>query len=183
MNIDKKIVLLKKLLFVIVVLFTINGFAQIINRTITVAGSDWNVNTNSTPSFAQPTEAGNDYSGTYESPSNQVLISVAVPILLGSGKVSVRYEPDPLWHSSLIIETRKTGNGSGLCLLCSITPSGVSTYQVVTTQDTEVFRVFAALLDLANASDIPIQFRLSGVSVTLPVDEYRARIVFTISPL
>jgi hypothetical protein len=179
MNVDNKIVSYKKLLFVIVFLITINGFTQ----TITVSGSDWNINTNSTPSFTQPTEAGNDYSGTYESPSNQVLISVAVPILLGSGKVSVRYEPDPLWHSSLIIETRKTGNGSGLCLLCSITPSGVSTYQVVTTQDTEVFRVFAALLNLANASDIPIQFRLSGVSVTLPVDEYRARIVFTISPL
>src|SRR5690606_20128383 len=170
MNVDNKIVSYKKLLFVIVFLITINGFTQ----TITVSGSNWNINTNSTPSFTQPTEAGNDYSGTYESPSNQVLISVAVPILLGSGKVSVRYEPDPLWHSSLIIETRKTGNGSSLCLLCSITPSGVSTYQVVTTQDTEVFRVFA-VLDLANFSNIPIQFRLSGVSVTLPVDEYRAR--------
>src|SRR5690606_1069967 len=106
MNIDKKIVLLKKLLFVIVFLITINGFTQ----TITVAGSNWNINTNSTPSFTQPTEAGNDYSGTYESPSDQVLISLTLPGILflgSSASVSIHYEDNPLWNNNLVIKTRR----------------------------------------------------------------------------
>ncbi|RKT00800.1 hypothetical protein [Chryseobacterium defluvii] len=149
--------------------------AHLINsQTLTVSGSNWSV---SVPSI---TEAGSNYGGTYESSTNQILLTASVPLLLGSGKVSVHYEANPTWHNSLILSVRRTGNGTTLCALCSI--SGGTTYQTVTQTDIELFRI-QAVLALASYSNIPIQLQLSGVSVTIPASSYQSRMVFTISAL
>ena len=143
-------------------------------RQLTVTGANWNVNP---PAI---TDAGANYSGTYESPADQILLTAQVPILLASGKVSVRYEGSPIWHNELKLNIRRTGQGSTICLLCGIT--GGLTYQPITTLDTDFFTI-TALAALASYSNIPIQLSLSGVSVTIPAANYQSRIVFTIGPI
>ncbi|KMQ65995.1 hypothetical protein ACM39_16330 [Chryseobacterium sp. FH2] len=143
-------------------------------RTLTVGGTNWSV---AVPSI---TEAGTNYTGSYESETNQILLAASVPLLLGSGKVSVHYEANPTWHSSLILSAKRTGNGTTACLACSIT--GGTTYLTLSTTDIELFRI-QALLALASYSNIPVQLGVSGVSVTIPAASYNSRIVFTISSL
>ncbi|WP_228442196.1 hypothetical protein [Chryseobacterium nematophagum] len=126
------------------------------------------------------TEAGTNYAGTYESATNQVILTASVPLLLGNGKVSVHYEPNPTWNASLILSAKRTNNGSTVCALCSIT--GGTTYQTVTQTDIELFRI-QAVLALASYTGINIQLQLSGVSVTIPATTYNSKVVFTISSI
>lgn len=161
---------LLKITFILSLLF----FCTIKAQTINVTGTNWAV---TIPSI---TGAGSNYAGTYESAANQILLKVDVPLLLGSGKVSVHYAANPTWYSNLILSAKRTGNGTTVCLLCSIT--GGTAYQTVTLTDIELFRV-AAVASLASYSNIPIQLQLSGVSVTIPAATYNSRIVFTISAL
>jgi len=143
-------------------------------QTISATGSNWAV---TIPSI---TEAGSNYTGLYESASNQVVLAVSVPLLLGNAKVSVHYEANPTWHNSLILSAKRTSNGTTLCALCVIT--GGTAYQTVTLTDLELFRV-QAVLSLASYTGINIQLQLSGVSVTIPATAYQSRIVFTVSPI
>ncbi len=144
-------------------------------RTITVGGTNWTV---TIPSI---TEAGTNYSGIYESATNQILLGASVPVLLGEGKVTMHYQANPTWNSNLILQAKRTGNGSTACITCTIT--GGTTYTVIPlTTDVELFRI-TAILALASYSDIPVQLQLSGVSVTIPATTYNSRIVFTISAL
>ncbi|RNA63925.1 hypothetical protein D1631_18085 [Chryseobacterium nematophagum] len=143
-------------------------------QTLTVSGTNWAV---SIPSI---TEAGTNYAGTYESATNQVILTASVPLLLGNGKVSVHYEPNPTWNASLILSAKRTNNGSTVCALCSIT--GGTTYQTVTQTDIELFRI-QAVLALASYTGINIQLQLSGVSVTIPATTYNSKVVFTISSI
>ncbi|MCS3871709.1 hypothetical protein J3D55_004625 [Chryseobacterium ginsenosidimutans] len=143
-------------------------------QTISATGSNWAV---TVPSI---TEAGSNYTGLYESATNQVVLSVSVPLLLGNAKVSVHYEVNPTWHNSLILSAKRTSNGTTLCALCSIT--GGTAYQTITLTDLELFRI-QAVLALASYTGINIQLQLSGVSVTIPATAYQSRIVFTVSPI
>lgn len=142
--------------------------------TMTVGGTNWTV------PFSPITEAGSNYSGTYQSAADQILISATLPALLSGARVSVQYQADPTWNGSLSIAARRTGNGQTLCVLCNVT--GGTTYQPVTTVATELFRI-QTLLTLTTFNNIPIQLRLSGVSVTVPAASYRARVVFTIGAI
>ncbi|WP_197091665.1 hypothetical protein [Sphingobacterium endophyticum] len=161
---------LKPLLLLVLLLLGTRANGQ---RTITVVGSSWNVN-------PEPiTEAGLNYIGTYESASDQLLLTARVPLLLTSGRVSVRYEPFPTWNNALNLSVRRTGNGTTTCLLCTI--NGGTAYQPITTTDTELFNI-QAVLALAAFNNIPIQLRLNGVSVTLPTGNYQSRVIFTIGP-
>ncbi len=144
-------------------------------RTLTVGGTNWVVG------IPAITEAGNNYSGTYESAANEILLTASVPLVLGTGKVSMHYEANPSWNSSLILSARRTGNGTSSCTTCTIT--GGNTYTTIPqTTDVELFRI-TAILALASYTNIPVQLQLSGVSVTIPAATYSSRIVFTISAL
>ncbi|KAA5531708.1 hypothetical protein [Paenimyroides baculatum] len=157
-------------LFLKITLFIMwNGLAQ--NQ---INGTNWTVNI---PSI---TEAGNNYAGSYESNSNQVEINLQLPALLGVRAVKIHYTPNN-WHNSLTIEARKTGNGNlGLiCVGCSLNPSGTSAYKIITQVSTELFRG-TGILNLVTISNIPIQLKINGISVTIPADNYSATIVFTI---
>lgn len=159
---------------IIVLMLSISLSQAKAQRTLTVGGNNWTV---TIPSI---TEAGTNYAGTYESTANQILLTASVPLLLGSGKVSVHYEANPTWNSSLILNARRTGDGTTVCVLCSI--SGGTTYQPIGLTDVELFRI-VAIATLASYSNIPIQLQLSGVSVTVPAATYNSRIVFTISEI
>ncbi|WP_170828481.1 hypothetical protein [Chryseobacterium soldanellicola] len=163
--------LIKSIFFVILMIFNTILQAQ---RTLTVSGTNWTV------PIPAITEAGSNYAGTYESATNQILLAAGVPLLLGSGKISVHYEANPTWHSSLILQARRTGNGTTTCGTCSIT--GGTTYITVPQTDVELFRI-QAIVALATYTNIPIQIELTGVSVTIPAATYNSRIVFTISAL
>ena len=155
-------------------LFLLSFCAMKAQRTLTVGGTNWVV---SIPSI---TEAGSNYAGTYESAANQILLTASIPLLLSSGKVSVHYEGNPTWNPNLILQAKRTGDGTTLCLLCIIT--GGTAYQTVTFTDIELFRI-TAIAALASYTNIPIQLQLSGVSVTIPAATYNSRLVFTISAL
>lgn len=144
-------------------------------RTLAVSGTNWVV------SIPALTEAGNNYAGTYESAVNEILLSATVPLLLGNGKVSMHYEANPTWNSSLFLNARRTGNGTTSCTTCTIT-AGTTYTNISLTTDVELFRI-TAVLALAAYTNIPIQLQLTGVSVTIPSATYSSRIVFTISAL
>lgn len=154
----------------LLILLPVSSIAQ----TLTVGGNNW------TPTIPPITEAGTDYAGTYESATNQILLNASVPLLLGNAKVSVRYQANPLWNTAMTLNIRRTGNGTTVCVLCTIT--GGTTYQALTLVDVELFRI-GAVLALANYNNIPIQLQLTGVSVTIPTATYNSRVVFTIGPL
>lgn len=161
-------------LFKITLILSLLFFCALRSQKITATGSSWTV---TIPSI---TEAGSNYSGVYESATNQILLTAEVPLLLGSGKVSVSYISDPTWNSNLVLSAKRTGNGTTVCVLCSIT--GGSAYQAITLTDIELFRI-VAVASLASYSNIPIQLQLSGVSVTIPAATYNSKIIFTISAL
>lgn len=168
-----------KKLFLIMALFVIcTGFAQ----TISVNGSNWNVNP---PAI---TEAGTNYAGTYESASNQVTINIGGAnvldllglVVIGTNpwKVDIRYQAIE-WNSAFTIERIRTGDGSqsgGLCLLCVYSINLGTTYEPIEEINTLFFE------GRGNRINIPIQFRISGVSVTVPVANYGATIIFTVAP-
>lgn len=141
-------------------------------QSITVSGTNW---TTSIPSI---TEAGSNYAGTYASATNQTILNVGLPALLGSVKVYVHYEPNPTWNNSLVLSARRTSNGTTLCLGCAI--SGGTAYQTVTQTAVELFRI-STILSVTSYSGINIQYQLSGVSVTIPAATYNSKIVFTVS--
>lgn len=155
--------------FILLILICKSGVAQ----TMTVGGSNWSV---APPAI---TEAGKNYAGTYESPDNQVLLTLTGPLLLGNMHVSAHYEANPLWNSNLKLSIRRTNNGTGLCLLCGL--SGNENYIQLSTNDISLFNFTTAAL-LTTVSNVAMKLKLSGVSVALPAATYGCKVVFTISP-
>lgn len=166
------------------------GFSSVIQaQTITVAGSNWNV------TVPPITEAGADYGGTYDNPADLTLsgtIPGSVLNLLSGGAVEVTVVMVPsTWHSSLRLYAKRTGgstNISGLCVLCSATINGGLSYiEIPTESGVQLFTInFSGPLGLFNSvsySNIMVQQQMRGVSVTTPVDNYSADVVFTISTM
>lgn len=141
-------------------------------QSVIVSGTNWNAGI---PSI---TEAGNNYTGTYSSATNQTILNVGLPALLGSVKVYVHYEANPTWNNSLILSAKRTSNGTTLCVGCII--SGGTAYQTVTQTAIELFRI-STILSVTSYSGINIEYQLSGVSVTIPAAAYHSKIVFTVS--
>lgn len=145
----------------------IMGTIMVKGQSIAVDPGAWRVNLTN-----EITEAGNDFIGTYTSESDQMTIDIS-----GYGgtdwEVSVRYEPRFTWDNSIIIKARRTG-GTGII-------SGGTSYQVITQTDTYFFG------GKSNKNNIPIQYELSNISVTLPAivnsPYYRARITYTVTAL
>jgi len=142
-------------------------------QSITVGGSNW------TPSTAVITEAGSDHSGTLISTDGQISITSSIPGSFRHARISVHYEANPTWHNSLVIQVKRTGNGSHTCLLCSI-EGGESFITVPPFTATEFYKIHSNLFT-ATFSDTPIQLQLTGISVTIPVATYNAKVVFTIA--
>lgn len=155
-----------------------------------------NVSGNWSPVIPAITEAGNNYAGTYDNTTTTpttITLSGNLPgtflnLLSSSGaKMTMRYTPSP-WNNSLSLSAKRTGGSTtihGVCVLCTATINGGTTYIPIseTTDTTFVTFTFSGLLGLGNSvsfSDINLILQLAGVSVTLPASTYSARVVFTI---
>jgi len=144
-------------------------------QSIIANGTDWTLS----PTI---TEAGTNYVGTYETSSTapfQMSLTVSVPALLSSASISARYVPDPTWNNALGIAVKRLNNGTSLCVLCSV--SGGNTNYIPLAQTDVAFFSVHTLLALTSFSDIGLQLRLTGVSVTVPAAAYKAKVQFTIT--
>lgn len=115
--------------------------------------------------------AGYDYDSYYESKNNQTKISISpipnswynrkyMPL-----KVFVQKE-DQNWHSSLNLELKVSSTSHG--------NSTGTQYQAVTNYSSIFFET------IGSKKNIPIKYRISGLSVTLPADNYSVEIIYTV---
>ncbi len=133
---------------------------------ITAAGS-WTETINSSDLASG---AGSNLSNNYESSSNATTLEIEN--CSGDGdnwRVYVR-RSNVNWHNDLhIYVQRKTdGDGGG-----SI--SGGDSYHVITDSDTQFFS------GAGNRSNIKLQYKLSGMSISVPPNAYSATITYTVS--
>lgn len=157
-------------------------------QTVSISGN-W------TASVPTITEAGNNYTGTYDNTtSNQIVMSGTLPgsflnLLTSTGaKISMHYVSNP-WNSAMVLAAKRTGGTAtinGVCLVCSATINGGTNYITIpeATDVTFVTITFTGLLGLSNSitlSGITLLLQVSGVSVTIPASTYGARVVFTVA--
>lgn len=174
---------LKKYLCIIPLIIS----SYLTGQTITVGGSNWTV---SVPTI---TEAGTNYAGTYESVTNLITLSGNLPgsflnlLTSGAARVSVHHTPTT-WNSNLHLYAKRSGGSatiSGLCILCTATINGGTTYtEIPQAVDTAFFTInFTGVLGLGNSvsyTGINTQLQISGVSVIVPATTYNTQVIFTI---
>ncbi len=113
-------------------------------------------------------EAGNDYVGTYISANNQTEITINPRKKNNTTIVFIRKEyvfGD--WHPNLDLQIRRTDTGNG-------DSSGGTSFQTITDNNAVFF------LTNGQQRKVPIQYRINGISVLLPVQDYTATIIYTV---
>ncbi|MFT5885818.1 MAG: hypothetical protein ACI9IP_002280 [Arcticibacterium sp.] len=145
----------------VLVLFSFSSIAQ----SITVTGS-WYASVPATT----VTEAGNDYDSGFflESTTNQT--EVKINTSSGSGTktwvVSVS-KLDVNWDSRFVLAAKRTGDGTGSGLT-------LGTSYITLTNNNQIF-----FRGENNVNKIPIQYKLSGISVLIPSGDYSTNVVYT----
>ncbi|KAA0992840.1 hypothetical protein [Dyadobacter aurulentus] len=142
-----------------------------------VFGQSISINSGNTWTLPSPsvlvTTAGKNYEHIETSPTSQTLIRVT-SLLLWS--VSVQMTNTSNWDPSLKLFVRRTGDGTGSAIL-----GGSNNYIQLTTAN-QAF--FWGLLSLGfNRDNVPVQYKIEGLSVTLPVKTYTTTIQYTITGL
>ena len=113
--------------------------------------------------------AGSELNSTYESTANQTLIAISNTAGNDDNwRVDVR-RADTTWHNDFTLSVKRTGDGSG-----GGSVSGGSAYQAVGTTDSAFFS------GSGDRSDVPIQLKLSGVSLQIPPDTYLTAITYRV---
>lgn len=113
--------------------------------------------------------AGSDLISTYESAADQA--SATIFNTAGNTdawRVDVR-RSDTNWHPNFVLSVRRTGDGTGGGVV-----SGGTVYQAITTTDAEFFS------GTGDRSNIPIQFKLEGMSIQVPPSNYSTTVVYTV---
>lgn len=149
--------------------------AQILNTT-----GSWFSTVNS----GQVSEAGLDYPSTYsiQSSQNQTFLELQrggglFAAYLNSWRVDVR-KSDFLWDNRLKLEVRRTGAGNGQGLwIWGPTITGGTNYINVSNGNSQFFNGSGIY------TNIPLQYRISGFSVLIPVQNYSTEVVFTLIDL
>ena len=133
-------------------------------KDITVMGS-WSLTIDATDLVSG---AGSDLNDTYESASDQVLITISNCASKNDRwRVDVS-RTDSLWHNDLVLWVQRTGDGAGEGRI-----SRGETYQEVSTANEKFFRGQGDLID------IPIQLQLTGVSISILPDTYSTTVTYT----
>ncbi len=114
--------------------------------------------------------AGTDLTATYESAANAVLVSVTPAHPSDKWRVDVR-RADSAWPSAFHLYVRRTGDGAG-----RKTPYGGTTYQEVGVTDVPLF------YGQDDSISVPIQLRLTGMSIHVDPSTYSTGLVFTLVP-
>lgn len=149
-------------------------------------GQSIRVNGSWTPSVSATaiTEAGNDYGSSYvvESLPNQTLVDLQrggsfFQIYLSNWRVDISRN-DINWDNSLQLEARRTGNGNGTgWWIFAPSISNGTAYQAVQPANSSFFTGNGIY------RNIPIQYRIRGLSVLIPVDTYSTEVVYTLLEL
>lgn len=139
-------------------------------QTISInSGSTWSVSTLS----STITKAGKNYEHIETSSASQTLFKVNA---LLAWSISAHLSSTSNWDSSLKLYVQRTGNGTGIAIV-----TGGTTY-IQLTSTPQLF--FSGLLNvLAHRDNIPVQYKIEGLSVMLPVKAYTTTITYTISGL
>lgn len=116
--------------------------------------------------------AGSNLISTYTSGSGATLIGVSATLDLLGWTVSVQ-RSDVNWQPAFHLYVKRTGSGSG----CSV--NNGTAYQEVTTSSQSFFACPALLNN--GASNIPVQYQLTGVSVAVPAGTYSTTIIYTVT--
>lgn len=151
-------------------------FRNIEAQTITVTG-----NWNNIP-LSPITEAGTDYVNSIESATNQILIDAHIPLFVYDANILVKYIKTN-WPNELGLYIKRTGYGTPQALCIDIVPNGGTNYMKIGVNNKSFFYLDRTFSGCTYHYDIPIQLKLSGLSVTLPVDNYSCRVVFTVTAL
>jgi hypothetical protein len=122
------------------------------------------------------TEAGNDYTTLAISPIAQTLIDFKTGSA-NSYAISVQ-KVDIDWHPNLTLWVQRNGDGSGSGGQNVPMTGGTPFIQVTNTPQAFFFDASGAS---HNRNNVPIQYRILGYSVLLPVKTYTTTVVYTIS--
>jgi len=109
--------------------------------------------------------AGTDLKNSYESPDDQVLITISGTT--GGWRVDIK-KVDANWHADLALSVRRTGSGAGGSV------SGGDTYTEVTVTDQPFFT------GSGGVSGITAQIKLSGISIQVLPDNYSITVYYTV---
>lgn len=174
---------MKKQLFALITVgtFYFNGFSQ---RQIFVNGSDLNVSTQ-TGTLQAISVAGSNYSPDYLSATNYLNISVTIPgsLLFSQGSRVYVNQSTASWNQALQLYIRRTGDGDP-CFGCTIADNAAGEFQLVTENPRNFMMPRTNVFLLSGGgtySNIPVQVRVSGISVTLPATTYSTMLTFTVA--
>ncbi|WP_221392215.1 hypothetical protein [Dyadobacter sp. NIV53] len=155
--------------FFLLALISFVTSAQSITVTNGAGGSTWSV-----PALSSViTKGGKNYEHIETSAASHTLLKVNSLLVWG---VSVQQSGISNWDPALKISVRRTGDGTGGAII-----GGGAAYIQLTTSS-QAF--FSGLLGLGFSRDnVPIQYKIEGLSVLLPVKTYTTTIIYTISGL
>ena len=113
--------------------------------------------------------AGSDLAGSYESAVNATVLT----ILNTTGntdnwRADVR-RSDSTWHGNFILYIQRTSDGTGGGSI-----SGGLSYTVIGTTDSQFFS------GAGDRSSVNLQYKLTGMSVSIPPNAYSTTVVFTV---
>ncbi len=111
---------------------------------------------------------GTDLNNTYFSTSDATLLDIQRVHRFDPWRIDIG-RSDINWYHELQLYVRRTGNGNGNGRVF-----GGWAFREITNID----RIF--LVGIGRLNNIPLQYRLSGVSLQVPPDTYSTTIIFTI---
>jgi hypothetical protein len=134
-------------------------------------GVCWAISITATGSWPETIDAsdlaaGSDLISIYESASNALVIDISETA--GNWAVDVK-KLDTTWHNNLHLYIKRTSDGSG-----PGTISGGATYQELTDTDLGFFS------GSNDRSNINIQLKLTGVTITVPPNVYNTMVYYTV---
>lgn len=156
---ERKKVILNTVVIIAIVALVFAGNSY----PITIAVEGWWFTDADTSSLV----AGEELPGTRESPSDQTLVEVDNTSKTWEIQVN---KSDVFWRSGFTLSIRRTGEGH----YDVDPPTGGTDYQEVT--DTATY-----LWDASDRVwDVPHQFKITGISSSIPVDDYETHVTFTV---
>ena len=157
---------MKTFILISSILITSLCFGQRIN----VRGTNWN----NTFQASDISSAGSDYKAFYESKTNQHKITFSSKPR-NNYTDNYRYfalsihKEDINWHPNLRLEVKRTGGSTNGHTLY------YGDYYRSITNNSSIF-----FYSYGSTKNVPIQYKISGISVLLPAENYSTRIVYTI---
>ena len=112
--------------------------------------------------------AGTNLATSCESAADQITLDITNAPSENGWRIDVR-RTDIHWHNNLTLSVRRTGDGTGLGTIL-----GGASYLPVSPSSSAFF---SGLLDRLA---VPLQIKLSGLSVAIPSDTYSTTLTFTV---